>query len=196
MEDTREKILDAALEAFATGGYAQTTMDEIATRAGVAKGTLYWHFKGKEQILFAGIDRENSRIEESASRILRLDAPSMEALNRICDIKGWITEDMRRFHRVMLSIWTDVSGGVREKIEERMKTDHERFVGMIAGLLNGICEGGCVPGVSNRTLGAMIHATMSGIFMQLLTSPESVDLDEMGAAMKKVYSDRIGESVG
>jgi TetR/AcrR family transcriptional regulator len=195
MEDTREKILDAALEAFVTGGYARTTMDEIAGRAGVAKGTLYWHFKGKEQILFAGIDRETSRVESVASRILRLEDPSVETLEALFDVKTWINDDMRRFHKVMLSVWTDVSSGVRRKIEERMKEDHERFVGIITRFLDGIRKEGCVPGVRNRALGALIHATMSGVFMHMLTGGDTVDLDEMSTAMKQVYVKRILDGV-
>ena len=195
MEDTRGRILDAALEAFATDGYAQTTMDEIAARAGVAKGTLYWKFKGKEALLFAGIDREQSKIEELASRLLEVDVSSLDMLKGIFNIRSWISDDMRRFHKVMLSLWTDVSSGVREKIEARMKQDHEHFVGMIAGMLNGIEEKGCVPGVSNRALASLIHATMSGIFMHLLTSPDSVDLDEIGKAMEEIFLKRIEDSV-
>jgi AcrR family transcriptional regulator len=191
MAHTRERILDAALEAFATNGYTRTTMDDIAGRAGVAKGTLYWRFKSKEALLFAGIDRETDKLEEFASHMLQLGTPSLTSLEGIFDIKAWITDDMRRFHKVMLSIWTDVSSGVREKIEERMDRDHERFVGMTAQFLDGINDRGCLPGVTNRGLGALIHATMCGIFMHLLTSPDSVDLDEMGRAMKETFYRRI-----
>ena len=194
MADTRERILDAAMEAFATNGYARTTMDDIAARAGVAKGTLYWRFKSKEDLLFAGIDRETDKLEQFAAHMLQIDAPSLETLKGIFDVKAWLTDDMRRFHKVMLSIWTDVSTGVREKIEERMMRDHERFVGMIARLLDGINDKGCLPGVTNRGLGALIHAAMSGIFMHLLTSPDSVDLDEMGRAMKETFYRRIEQS--
>ena len=43
-EARREAILDAALEEFAAKGYAGARMEDIARRAGVAKGTLYLHF--------------------------------------------------------------------------------------------------------------------------------------------------------
>lgn len=47
-EARREAILDAALEEFAAKGYAGARMEDIARRAGVAKGTLYLHFGDKE----------------------------------------------------------------------------------------------------------------------------------------------------
>ena len=53
-EARREAILDAALEEFAAKGYAGARMEDIARRAGVAKGTLYLHFGDKEG-LFNGL---------------------------------------------------------------------------------------------------------------------------------------------
>jgi AcrR family transcriptional regulator len=48
---TREKLLRAALELYTTAGFRGTTTPEIALRAGVAEGTIYRHFTGKEELL-------------------------------------------------------------------------------------------------------------------------------------------------
>jgi AcrR family transcriptional regulator len=50
---TRQKLLRAALELFTTVGFRATTTPEIAARAGVAEGTIYRHFSGKEELLNA-----------------------------------------------------------------------------------------------------------------------------------------------
>ena len=50
-EETRIRILNAALDAFEAKGFAASTMDEVAQGAGVAKGTLYNYFSGKEALL-------------------------------------------------------------------------------------------------------------------------------------------------
>ncbi len=50
-EATRERLLQAALELYTTTGYSRTTTPMLATQAGVAEGTIYRHFKGKEQLL-------------------------------------------------------------------------------------------------------------------------------------------------
>ena len=51
-ERTRERILDAAGQCFASaGGYAKATVEEVATRAGVSKTLVYQHFRSKEEIL-------------------------------------------------------------------------------------------------------------------------------------------------
>lgn len=49
----REKILDAALSAFTRRGYGDTTMPNIAAEAGVAVGTIYNYFPGKQELLVA-----------------------------------------------------------------------------------------------------------------------------------------------
>lgn len=48
--DKAQDILDAAREEFLARGYAAARLDDIAARAGVAKGTLYLYFRGKEDI--------------------------------------------------------------------------------------------------------------------------------------------------
>src|SRR3954463_4690652 len=46
----REAIVGAALEEFVARGFAATRLDDVARRAGVAKGTIYLHFKDKEAL--------------------------------------------------------------------------------------------------------------------------------------------------
>jgi AcrR family transcriptional regulator len=50
-ENIKEKILVESIKAFLTRGFRGTTTRELTETAGVAKGTLYWHFKSKEEIL-------------------------------------------------------------------------------------------------------------------------------------------------
>ncbi|MFN2614140.1 MAG: TetR/AcrR family transcriptional regulator [Actinomycetota bacterium] len=47
---TKEKILDAALEVFAAHGYHDASIDEIAARAGVTKGAVYYWFEDKDDL--------------------------------------------------------------------------------------------------------------------------------------------------
>jgi TetR/AcrR family fatty acid metabolism transcriptional regulator len=50
-KDTRSRIIKAATKLFAENGYQQTTIAEIAKMVGLAEGSIYEHFRGKEEIL-------------------------------------------------------------------------------------------------------------------------------------------------
>jgi AcrR family transcriptional regulator len=56
-------ILDAAVEAFAYRGYSHATMKDVAEKAGVSAGTIYNHFRNKEELLLAILDRINESDE-------------------------------------------------------------------------------------------------------------------------------------
>ena len=57
MNRTKRKIFIASLELFSEKGYEATSIEEITATAGIAKGTLYYHFSSKEEIF-------NSLVEE------------------------------------------------------------------------------------------------------------------------------------
>jgi AcrR family transcriptional regulator len=67
LEDTRLAILEAASTLFAAKGYAATTIDEIAERAGVAKRTFFRHFPAKESLVFY----DSAELKLTAVRDLR-----------------------------------------------------------------------------------------------------------------------------
>ncbi len=56
-ERTRQRILQAAAQCFAASGFSRTTVEQIAADAGVSKGIVYHHFRGKELILEALLER-------------------------------------------------------------------------------------------------------------------------------------------
>lgn len=55
-EDSRTRLVDAAMSLFGEHGYAATTVDEIAARAGVTARTFFRHFGDKEEVLFSDDD--------------------------------------------------------------------------------------------------------------------------------------------
>ena len=56
-EARREQILEAALKVFASGGFAETTMDEVALAVGVSKASLYNYFPTKDALLSVLVQR-------------------------------------------------------------------------------------------------------------------------------------------
>ena len=57
--DTKERILETALELFAQNGYLGTSMNDIAGRLGFTKATLYKHYTSKQEILDRIVERMN-----------------------------------------------------------------------------------------------------------------------------------------
>ena len=82
-ELTRKSIIIAAREVFLIRGVSRTTMEHIATQAGVTRGAIYWHFKNKtrvfqamrEQVFLPLIDRMDDTllVESSINPLIRIE---------------------------------------------------------------------------------------------------------------------------
>ena len=72
MNRTKRKIFEAAMELFAKQGYDGTSVDEITSVVGIAKGTLYYHFSSKEEIynflIVEGMNLFKNSIEIQAAK--------------------------------------------------------------------------------------------------------------------------------
>ena len=68
-EARRNEILDAADELFGQKGFDGTSTNDILLKVGIARGTLYYHFKSKEDIMDALIERTNVNILGAAQQI-------------------------------------------------------------------------------------------------------------------------------
>src|SRR5437764_14040971 len=84
--DKRELILRAATRVFARRGYFNSKVADIATEAGIADGTVYLYFKGKDQILHSIFDRAMAEfIEEGKNELSGIDSPD-KRLRRIASL--------------------------------------------------------------------------------------------------------------
>ncbi|MBO0870814.1 MAG: TetR/AcrR family transcriptional regulator [Micromonosporaceae bacterium] len=77
-EQTVARILDGAAAAFAKGGFAGTSMEEIASAAGVSKLLLYRDFAGKQELYQAVLERTLNRVVEEVP--LAASNDSLQAL--------------------------------------------------------------------------------------------------------------------
>ena len=63
-QDTRELIINTASDLFYQNGYNLTGINEIIAEAGIAKATLYSHFKSKEELCIAYLDARNQELKK------------------------------------------------------------------------------------------------------------------------------------
>src|SRR5579862_4454081 len=69
-QDRERRILAAARSLFDRNGYAKTSMEDVAERAGLAVGTLYNYFRSKDDLLLAIMRREADRLLRIAEGIV------------------------------------------------------------------------------------------------------------------------------
>ncbi len=75
---TRERILTAAMCIFAQKGWQKTSLDEIASAAGMTKGAIYWHFRNKNDLFFALLD---ARLQRDTSPVTAEIQQAIEKAN-------------------------------------------------------------------------------------------------------------------
>lgn len=102
---TREEIIEAAAHLFETVGFEKTTMEEIARKAEVTRGAIYWHFKNKADVLKEFIDRENDRVAELVSEALGSDDSSFGKLKNMIFSVVDNFYDNRRFRQFIKITW-------------------------------------------------------------------------------------------
>lgn len=103
-EERKEEILDAAEKLFAMKGFDNTSTGDILDAVGIARGTLYYHFKSKEEILDGVIERITHRLMLSAGAIARnRELPVLERLTKSImslNVESRIGEEiMEQVHR-------------------------------------------------------------------------------------------------
>ena len=80
-EERKNEILDVAERLFETKGFDNTSTTDILKEIGIARGTLYYHFKSKEEILDAIINRMMDRLIVKAKTIVaQKDVPVLQRL--------------------------------------------------------------------------------------------------------------------
>lgn len=82
-EDVRDTILDAADRLLARYGYQKMTMDDLAREVGIGKGSIYLHFKSKEEVALSHIDRIIERLTVRLRAVADSNAPPMQKIKKM-----------------------------------------------------------------------------------------------------------------
>jgi len=86
-EETRARILEAAMELFRQQGFEAATMREIAVKAGVATGAAYYYFDSKDAIVLAFYDQAQKDMEPELEAALEASRDLRERLRRLIEVK-------------------------------------------------------------------------------------------------------------
>lgn len=191
-EATRRKLFEAAVTLVSEQGYGATTVDEIAERAGVAKGTVYYNFGGKDELYAALLEWGVTRLADTLRRavpdpaveprqalteVLRAGVVFIgahEALARLLMAETWRTN--RSWYTTVRQIRTQAIGVITEQLDamvERGLTRPDLDTSLAGSALFGMVV---TVALDWRTLQPErpveeIHATLAHVADGLIGSP-------------------------
>lgn len=134
MNKTKSAIFESAVKVFSNYGYTGATMDEIVNVAGVAKGSLYYHFKSKEELFNFIIEEGINLISEEVNEATKdIDNP-LERIETVARVQLKYVYDHKDFIKVIMSqIWgsEDRNNIIRTKVKvllDQSKNNFERAI--------------------------------------------------------------------
>ncbi|WP_329130866.1 TetR/AcrR family transcriptional regulator [Streptomyces sp. NBC_01476] len=190
---TRQRLYDAAVTLIAEKGFSATTVDEIAERAGVAKGTVYYNFASKndlfEELLRHGVGLLTTSLSRAAddvtghggSRVEALDAMIRAGLVFIVRYPSFTQLYVAELWRTNRT-WQDTLMGVRQEAVAVV----EKVLGeaVAAGELSRETD---VPLTASALFGMVLVAALDWQAFQ----PER-SIDEVHAALSRLVQGRTG----
>lgn len=188
--ESRERLLQGAINLISERGYAATSVDAICRHAGTAKTALYWHFKSKEGLLNAIIERVNEDwIQEIEASTATGGDPS-ERLDRLISALRDIVEKKPHLLRLLLSVLLERSDESEETREAIRKVFARSGQSLMGGINRGV--GQEVPRVE-----MVAHTILSLLQMALirrLVEPDA-DLDVVFADMRRTVILMVADRV-
>ena len=172
-EETRGRILAAAVECFASSGYDAAGVAEICRRAGVSKGAFYHHFPSKQALFLELLDTWLGGVDVQLE-IIRSEADSVpDALRSMAQVTGVVFEAAGDQLPIFLEFLTKASHD--EAVWKATVEPYRRYRAFFASMVEqGIAEGSLRP-VDPETVAYVIVSTAVGIILQGLLAPHEAD---------------------
>jgi TetR/AcrR family transcriptional regulator, regulator of cefoperazone and chloramphenicol sensitivity len=138
-EATRESILNAASQVFATKGYHKATHVEISQEAGVNTALINFHFGSKDELYHAVWERVDREIEQlyPIDGGVPEDAPAPERLRGFisCLLNRALDPRLEGFHRILSMEVLNPTGLIDRIMMQRRKEHHSHLLAIIRELL-------------------------------------------------------------
>ena len=175
-ETVKDAILDATDRLLARYGYRKMTVEDIASEAGIGKGTIYLHFSSKEEVVLSHVDRIVDRLKERLREIGRSETPVGERLRQML-----LTRVMFRFDSIQhyTQSLNDLLAALRPGLLARRALYFEAEAQIFAEVLvNGRNAGEFEFDDEQATAHAMLQAT-NGLLPYSLSTAELGERNEV-----------------
>ena len=116
--ERRTQILDVSEELFASKGYVSTSTNDIIEKVGIARGTLYYHFKSKEEILDAVVLRFTNNLIKKAREVSK--DTSIPLLDRISLTMKSLSSDSPLGRELLSEIHKSENALLHQKVQDIM----------------------------------------------------------------------------
>lgn len=139
-EERKNEILDVAERLFGAKGFDNTSTGDILNEIGIARGTLYYHFKSKEDILDAMIDRMTGRLVEKAADIAK--KKEIPVLRRLTMMMLALNVNEPLGQEIMEQVHKPQNALMHQKMQSRLLAAVNPLIsGLIEeGIIQGICQ--------------------------------------------------------
>ncbi|MCM3629617.1 TetR/AcrR family transcriptional regulator [Paenibacillus glycanilyticus] len=169
---SRNKIIEAAARMFSRSGYHRTSMDEIALEAGVAKGTLYYHFPGKAQMFQALITEGLHMITETIRSEIDRDRSLEEQIETVIRLNVDLYLEYSELAHIFFN---EISNGIEEDALLAVRKERSAYIQFIADIL--VAAG--MPPKDGPMAAAGILSMMNGLCSYYLSHPSEASREQI-----------------
>jgi AcrR family transcriptional regulator len=104
-EERRQQILEAAFKVFSQKGFGAATVSDVAARAGVSQGTVYWYFDSKEELLSQSVLSYFDDLGQGAMQALEQCATASAKLRALGEALVGFAASVRGLLTLFLEFW-------------------------------------------------------------------------------------------
>jgi AcrR family transcriptional regulator len=138
--DKQKSIFRAAARLFGEKGFEGTTLDKVAEAAGVAKGTIFYHFRSKEELFAALISQGVEGLTTGIEAIGKEDIGIERKLDRIIDFHF----DFFKQNRDMCLMLLSQIGGLRNRWQKSIDLIRDRYAAAMEKIIREGKEQGVI----------------------------------------------------
>jgi AcrR family transcriptional regulator len=180
---TREALIQAAIDVFHQRGVSHTTLDEIARAAGVTRGAVYWHFRDKLEI-FSALEERIGLPNAELSATMKFRLETHPELDPLAELAAAISEGLQRLdndrerRKILTILWLrcEYVGGMMSALTRRRQADVEMQEQLLAVVRIAAERGRLAPGWSPDLAARGLFLLLNGSVEDWLRAPDEVHL--------------------
>jgi AcrR family transcriptional regulator len=173
-EETRGRILDAAVKRFALAGYDATSVDEICGEAGVSKGAFYHHFPTKQAVFLALMQGWLVMIEMGMQAVRKETVP--ETLVTMTNLLPGVFAAAENRLPMFLEFWLQASRD--ETVWKAIIAPYRHYQEYFLKLINDGMKEGSIKRVDSQVAAQVIVSLAVGLVLQGVLDPHGADWEK------------------